>query len=384
MVMLSNKNMVSDKEILSAMTLTRISFFNLAVLRELYDRMGSAAAVIDGRNNIRDILPDANPRFVEALKDIDEPMKRAETELEFDQKHNIQPLCIGDEHYPQRLRECEDAPLILYYLGNSDLNKQRVVNIVGTRKCTTYGRDLIRRFCKDLRQLCPDVLIVSGLAYGVDINAHREALANGFDTVAVLAHGLDDLYPGAHRDTARQMISQGGLLTEFMTQTNADKRNFVQRNRIVAGMSDACILVESAAKGGGLITAGISRSYNRDTFAFPGSVGATCSEGCNNLIRDNGASLITSADDFVNAMGWQDDALLNEARQQGIERELFPDLSAEEQIIVTQLRRTNDLSLSMLTTRTNISVAQLSSILFTLEMKGIVRPLAGGTYHLNA
>ena len=375
---------LSNKEILSTIALSRINFFNLAGLRELYDRTGSATAVIDNRNNIKDILPDANPRLIEALKNIDEPMKRAEIELEFDLKHNIQPLCFGDERYPQRLRECEDAPLMLYYLGNSDLNKQRVVNIVGTRKCTTYGKDLIRRFCKDLRLLCPNVLIVSGLAYGVDINAHREALANGFDTVAVLAHGLDEIYPSAHRETARQMISQGGLLTEFMTQTNADKRNFVQRNRIVAGMSDACIVVESAAKGGSLITAGISRSYNRDTFAFPGTVGAPYSEGCNNLIRDNGAALITSATDFVNAMGWQDDTILNEARQQGIEREMFPDLSAEEQTIVTELQKTNDLSLSMLTARTNFSVSQLSSLLFTLEMKGIIRPLVGGTYHFNA
>lgn len=372
----------SDNEIQSTIALSRINFFNLTGLRELYERMGSAAAVIDNRNNIRDILPDAHPRLVEALQKIDEPMKRAETEMEFIAKHNIQPLCLSDERYPQRLRECEDAPLMLYYLGNSDLNRQKVVNIVGTRKCTTYGKDLIRRFCKDLRRICPDVLIVSGLAYGVDICAHREALANGFDTVAVLAHGLDDLYPAAHRETARQMVSHGGLLTEFMTQTNADKRNFVQRNRIVAGMSDACILVESAAKGGGLITAGISRSYNRDTFAFPGTVGAPYSEGCNNIIRDNGAALITSATDFVNAMGWQDDTILNNARQQGIEREIFPDLSAEERLIVGELQKNDNLSLSMLTARTNLSISQLSSIFFTLEMKGVVRPLAGGTYHL--
>ena len=168
---------------------------------------------------------------------------------------------MNDDRYPQRLKDCDDAPLILFYKGNANLNQQRVINIVGTRHCTPYGEDLIRRFITDLKQLSPNVLIMSGLAYGVDIVAHRQALASGYETIGVLAHGLDDLYPRQHRETAARMIEQGGLLTEFLTRTNADKINFVRRNRIVAGMSDACILIESAAHGGGLITCDISQSY---------------------------------------------------------------------------------------------------------------------------
>jgi DNA processing protein len=235
---------------------------------------------------------------------------------------------------------------------------------------------------RDLKSLCPQLLIVSGLAYGVDINAHRAALENGYETVGVLAHGLDQIYPHRHRETAVKMISQGGLLTEFFTQTNADKVNFVRRNRIVAGMSDACILVESAARGGGLITARLSRDYNRDVFAFPGKVGDEYSKGCNNLIRNNGAALITSAQDFVEAMGWITDAQLNEARQKGIERQLFPSLSPEEMQIVGALQKQNDQQINMLSVTSNLPVARLTAILFELELKGVVKVLAGGTYHL--
>ena len=226
------------------------------------------------------------------------------------------------------------------------------------------------------------MLIVSGLAYGIDINAHRSALLNGYETVGVLAHGLDQLYPSRHRDTAVQMIGQGGLLTEFFTQTNADKVNFVRRNRIVAGMSDACILVESAAKGGGLITARLSRDYNRDVFAFPGRVGDTYSEGCNDLIRNNGAALISSAQDFVEIMGWSVDAKLGEARQKGIERQLFPSLSPDETVVVDALRQQNDMQINMISVKTNLPIARLSAILFEMELKGVLKPLAGGVYHL--
>ena len=234
----------------------------------------------------------------------------------------------------------------------------------------------------DLRQHCPQVLIVSGLAYGVDIYAHRQALANGYETVGVLAHGLDQIYPYRHKETAAEMLRHGGLLTEFMTQTNADKPNFVRRNRIVAGMADSTVIIESAAKGGSLITAEIAQSYDRSVFAFPGSVYAEFSQGCNNLIRDNGAALISNADDFVCAMGWQDEAIRKQANADGIERDLFPSLSPEEQKIVGLLQQTNDLQLNILSVKTSIPIGQLSALLFQLEMKGIVKPLAGGMYHL--
>ncbi|MBR1401885.1 MAG: DNA-processing protein DprA [Prevotella sp.] len=369
-------------EILYTLALTRINYFNLAGLRQLYEKLGSATAIMDHRSHLNDVVPDASPKLVQGLQSIDEPLKRAEAELEYDLAHDILPIPMNDVRYPQRLKECDDAPLLLFYKGNADLNQQRIINIVGTRHCTAYGQDLVRRFVTDLRQLCPRVLIVSGMAYGVDIHAHRNALHNGYETVAVLAHGLDYLYPPRHKPTADAMLQQGGLLTEFFTQTNADKVNFVRRNRIVAGMSDACLLVESAAHGGGLITARLSRDYNRDVFAFPGRVGDLYSEGCNNLIRDNGAVLVNSAQDFVNAMGWNDDATLMRAQQQGIERELFPSLTAEERLVAEALSVQNDQQINMLTVRTNLPIARLTALLFELEMKGVVKTMAGGCYHL--
>lgn len=373
---------MNQQEILNTIVLTKLNYFSLAGLLELYRKVGSATIILENRKDIKDILPDASPKLIEALKNTDEARRRAEVELAYDIRYGIEPICMNDDLYPQRMKECDDAPLMLFYKGNANLNQQRVINIVGTRHCTPYGEDLIRRFITDLRQLCPQVLIVSGLAYGVDINAHRQALAKGYETVGVLAHGLDDLYPARHKETALRMIEQGGLLTEFLTQTNADKINFVRRNRIVAGISDACILIESAAHGGGLITCDISQSYNRDVFAFPGRIGDAYSEGCNNLIRNNGATLITNAADFVKDMGWQDDATLMKAKQQGIERSLFPDLSAEEQSIVNVLAKSNDLQINLISVQTGIEIGKLTALLFTLEMKGVIRTLAGGMYHL--
>ena len=376
------EKIMDQQEILNTILLTRLNYFSLAGMLELYRKVGSATLIIENKDNIKDILPDASDKLINALQNADETRKRAEVELEYDLKYGIQPICMNDERYPQRLKECDDAPLMLFYKGNANLNQQRVINIVGTRHCTPYGEDCIRRFITDLKQLSPQVLIVSGLAYGVDIVAHRQALANGYETVGVLAHGLDDLYPSRHRETALRMIEQGGLLTEFLTQTNADKINFVRRNRIVSGMSDACILIESAAHGGGLITCDISQAYGRDVFAFPGRVGDAYSEGCNNLIRSNGAGLITSAADFIKDMGWQDDATLMRAKQQGIERSLFPELSPEEQLIVNALAKTNDLQINLISVKTNIDISRLTSLLFTLEMKGVIKTFAGGMYHL--
>ena len=373
-----------NDEVFYAMALTRLTNFNYQQALELYKAVGSAQMLYEHRNEIGDVLKDCSPHLVKALKDWDEPMKRADFELKYMQEHSIRALTLMDDDYPQRLLECPDAPIVLYFTGNCDLNQAKIVSIVGTRNITTYGQDLVRRFVADLRQHCRQVLIVSGLAYGVDIHAHRQALENGYETVGVLAHGLDQIYPYRHKDTAAEMLRHGGLLTEFMTQTNADKPNFVRRNRIVAGMADALVLVESAAKGGGLITAEIAQSYDRSVFAFPGNVNAEFSKGCNNLIRDNGASLISNAEDFIKAMSWQEEALRKQANVDGIERNLFPDLSPEEQSIVDLLQQTNDLQLNVLSVKTGIPIGQLTALLFQLEMKGVVKPLAGGMYHLLA
>lgn len=364
------------------MALTRISNFHLGTALALYRELGGARAVYEHRNDIGDVLPDCSPRLVNALKDWDGALRRACDEATFMQEHGITPLPLCSDGYPQRLKECDDAPVMLYYKGSADINARRVVSIVGTRHCTAYGQDLIHRFMTDLREYCPEVLIVSGLAYGVDICAHRNALSCGYDTVGVLAHGLDMIYPSAHRRTAEDMLSRGGLLTEFMSCTNADKVNFVRRNRIVAGMADAVVLVESAAKGGGLITTSIASGYSRDVFAFPGPVGAPYSEGCNRLIRDNGAALLTGAGDFVKAMGWDCDTTLTKAKAGGIERQLFPELEPDEQLIADLLRKTNNLQINIITVRTGLPINRVTALLFQMEMKGVVRPLAGGTYHL--
>ena len=369
---------MKSEEIFYTVALTRLTGFNAQMALQLYQKVGSGRAVYEHRQDIGDVVSDCSPRLIESLRNWDDALKRAAAEMAFVEKHGISVLTLNDDDYPARLRECDDAPIILYYKGNADLNQQRIVDIVGTRHCTSYGQDLIRRFVARLRELCPEVLIVSGLAYGVDICAHREALANGYATVGVLAHGLDQIYPARHRQTAVEMVGQGGLLTEYMSQTEPLANNFRQRNRIVAGMSDATIVVESAYKGGALITARIAQEYGRDVLAFPGPVGAQYSEGCNNLIRDNKAGLITSADDFVAAVGWQPVSQKTAA----VERELFPDLSEEEQLVVGALQQMNDLQLNVLSVRTNLPIGQLTALLFEMEMKGIVKPLAGGTYHL--
>ena len=373
---------MNTEELFYVMALTRLTNFNYQQALELYKTVGSAQLLYEHRNEIGDIVKDASPHLMAALKDWSDAMKRAEYELHYMQEHSIRGLTLADDDYPQRLCECPDAPLVLYYIGNSDLNQMKIVSIVGTRHITTYGQDLVRRFVSDLKRHCHNVLVISGLAYGVDINAHREALANGYETIGVLAHGLDQIYPYHHRETAAKMVTHGGLLTEFMTQTNADKPNFVRRNRIVAGMADAVVLVESAAKGGGLITCEIAQSYDRAVFAFPGNIDAEYSKGCNNLIRDNGAALISNAEDFVKAMGWQDEALRRQAMTDGIERNLFPDLSPDEQKVVDLLQQTNDLQLNILSVKTGLPIGQLTALLFQLEMKGVIKPLAGGMYHL--
>lgn len=373
---------MNQQEIINTIALTRINYFNLVGMTELYRRCGSATAVLEHRNNIREIIPNASLKLVEAFRNMGEAFRRAEAEYEYDMANGILPLCMNDHRYPQRLKECDDAPLTLFYRGTADLNQAKIISIVGTRHCTVYGQELIRQFVSELHTLCPQVLIVSGLAYGIDICAHRHALQNGYETVGVLAHGLDYLYPPRHKPTADEMVKKGGLLTEFLTNTNADKVNFVRRNRIVAGISDACILVESAAHGGGMITMKLARDYNRDAFAFPGAIGAPYSEGCNHLIRDQIAALITNAHDFVKAMRWENDALLLQAQQQGIERQLFPELTIEEKKVVDTLTLTNDLQINMLTVKSGIPIGNLTAILFSLEMKGIVKMLPGGTYHL--
>lgn len=374
--------MDTSKEALYAIALAHAGYYCPTPMAELYRHLGSATAVMERRRHLRDLGIDVPQRLADALVRIDESVERAGRELDFCESHSISPLALNHPSYPERLRQCPDAPLLLFSRGTAQLNRRRVVSIVGTRHATVYSRDFIHRFTSRLHSICPDVLIVSGLAYGVDILAHREALAVGLDTVGVLAHGLDTIYPSAHRDTAALMTRQGALVTEFLTHTNADKRNFVRRNRIVAGMADACILVESAEKGGGLITMELARGYHREAFAVPGSVLSGFSDGCNNLIREQKATMLTSADELVELMQWKDNPTLAEARASGIERQLFPQLDADEQLVVDALRSCNDQQLNILAARLQVPVHRISSAIFTLELKGVLSRLAGSICHL--
>ena len=347
--------------------------------KRLIDGMGSAAEVFRQRKELPELLPGVSPAVVAAL-DNPAAFLRAEHEMEFVEKNRLTCLTLKDESYPSRLRECEDAPVVLFFKGNTDFNRLRVIDMVGTRNATEYGKQFCADFLRDLSASCPDVLVVSGLAYGIDIHSHRAALANYLSTVAVLAHGLDRIYPYVHRKTAIDMLENGGLLTEFLTETNPDRHNFVSRNRIVAGMSDATIVVESADKGGSLITADLAVDYHRDCFAFPGRINDEYSKGCNRLIRDNKASLLLSAEDLVQAMGWNIPTTSSE--KVNVQRSLFLDLSEEEQKIVSILEKQGNLQINSLVVEADIPVHKINAILFELEMKGVVRVLAGGMYQL--
>ena len=375
---------MTDQETLYMMALTQVPSLSLTNLHLLIDELGSASAIYENRKNIKQVLPSASPKFLDGMGDFCNYLKRAEEELEFCRKGKIRCLGLNDEDYPQRLKDCNDAPVLLYFRGSANLNSQHIVSMVGTRQITNYGKDLCRSFVRDLKQVCPDALVVSGLAYGVDVNCHRAALEQGLETVGVLAHGLDQIYPRHHRETAKQMVDQGGLLTEYMSNTIIDKRNFVQRNRIVAGVSDAVIVVESATKGGSLITAEIAQSYNRQVWAFPGRVFDTYSSGCNMLIFKNKASLLTNAEDFCLEMGWTDDVQHQKQLSEGIQQELFADdYSAEEQAVLQALARDDSKQINVLAVETNIAIGELSSLLFSLEMKGAVQSLVGGRYKLR-
>ena len=368
-----------DKETLYAIALTQVKGIGVQLARQLYERAGSATALFENRHNLQDIIPDANARLVSLMQDLDIPLRRAEQEAELIGRKAMECVDIRDERYPLRLRECDDAPLVLYFCGNANLNRRHVVSIVGTRRCTAYGRDICRQFVADLKDADPDMLIVSGLAYGIDICAHREALANGLDTIAVLAHGLDRIYPYPHRGTATEMTKHGGLLTEYTTGTTPERGNFVQRNRIVAGLSDVTVVVESAEKGGSLITANIAHSYQREVAAFPGRIFDEYSKGCNRIIQNEMARPIRSAKDLFSIMNWQAQA----AKPKAVQQDLFVSLTTDEQRIVECLKSADDKAINQIVGETGISYSGISVMMFELENKGIVEFLGSTRYRLR-
>ncbi len=300
-------------------------------------------------------------------------LDRAERELAFIQRYRIKPLYFLDEGYPERLRHCMDGPVMLYLRGGANLNPMRVLSVVGTRRASAYGKAMTEKIIGGLEG--QDVLIVSGLAYGIDTHAHRAALAAGLPTVGILAHGLDRIYPGANRKLAIRMQEQGGLLTEFLSETNPDRENFPRRNRIVAGMADATLVIESARKGGALITANIAHSYDRDVLAVPGRSSDDFSQGCNYLIKTNKAALVESADDIRYAMRW-DEADRGNVRQ----AELFSDLTEEARMVHDILREHNDSSIDFLVMQSRLSNSRIAAVLLELEFSGLVKSMPGKMY----
>ena len=275
--------------------------------------------------------------------------------------------------------ECADSPLVLYYKGNADLNAKHILSIVGTRHITPYGQELTEKFIEELSGLFPDTLIVSGLAYGVDVMAHKCALKQQMATVGILAHGLDRIYPPAHRSTAIEMLEQGGLLTDFPSGTEPERANFLKRNRIIAGLSDATIVVESASKGGSLVTADLAFNYNREVYAFPGRLNDRYSAGCNQLIHKKKAEIITSVADIVDDLGWTQSSPAPTYRQ----AELFEEVSPEVRKVVDCLLQVKELHINQMAKQTGMSVQELSNILFELEMDGRIRTLPGDMYSLT-
>jgi DNA processing protein len=302
--------------------------------------------------------------------------ERAEEELQFIEKGKITPLFYLDKEYPIRLKQCHDSPLLLYYRGITDLNVPKVVAIVGTRKATEYGRDMCRKLVEGLVE--HNVLIVSGLAYGIDTWSHKAALENKLETVGVLGHGLDRIYPYANRSLAEKMTESGGLLCEYTSNTMPDRENFPMRNRIIAGMSDAIVVVEAGETGGALITAEIANSYNRDVFAVPGRIGDPHSAGCNKLIKINKAALIQSAKDISYLLGWND----TKVQKKTIQRQLFLTLTPDEELIVNTLKEKGDLDIDTLLLETTMIPSKAASILLNLEFEGIIRCLPGKVYRL--
>lgn len=304
--------------------------------------------------------------------------EKAAKELSFIERNNISTYFINEEHYPDRLRECADAPVLLYYKGNFDFNANKIISIVGTRQATNYGISFCESFLKEIFDALPDTLIVSGLAYGIDIQAHRSALKYNLPTIGVLAHGLDIIYPSVHRQTASEMVNNGGLLTEFSSETEPDRHNFVRRNRIVAGMADAVIVVESDEKGGSLITAEIANSYCKDVFAVPGKITDRYSRGCNKLIASHKADLFKSTEYFLQQMGWDNTSATK--KQAAKQQELFTILTPEEQKIADKLSQQEGVHIDQLSRDLNIPVYQLFTTLLEMEMKGIIRNTPGNLY----
>ncbi|MES2776146.1 MAG: DNA-processing protein DprA [Bacteroidota bacterium] len=363
-------------ELLYQIALTQVTNIGCVHAKILIDHFGNAEAIFKARKSTLENMEGIGSIRASAIKSFTD-FSRAEEELKFITKYKIQPLFIGTKPYPRRLLNCYDSPTMLYYRGEADLNSSRVVSIIGTRANTDYGKLLTEKLVKELA--AEKILILSGLAFGIDTMAHKSALKNGLPTVGVLAHGLDTIYPAENTRLAKQMVTEGGgILSEFMSGTKPDKHNFPTRNRIVAGMADATIVIETDIKGGSMITAELANNYNRDVFAFPGKTTDAKSKGCNYLIRANKAALITSAQDLLELMGW----LPQPEKKKKVQRELFIELTADERILVQLLGQNDQMQIDEIYLQSQLTASLTAAALLSLELQGIVVSLPGKVYKL--
>ena len=346
--------------------------------RKLVSYAGSVEAVFSEPFRNLTKIPGVGETLAKAVSGRDY-LEAAAREADFVEKHGIKVFHYLDEDYPFRLRQCEDSPVTFFFRGNADLNASRILSIVGTRNATQRGRDLCQKIVAGLSVHFPELVIISGLAYGVDIAAHKAALANGLPTIAVLGHGLKSMYPSIHAGVARSMLEKGGHLTDFSSDTLPERNNFIRRNRIIAGVSDATLIVESGIKGGALITADIAASYNRDIMAVPGRPGDEWSAGCNALIRCNKAALVENSVNIEYLLGWKPSALSAPA----VQPQLFPGLTDNEKKVYEALKSDGDLTVDTLARVLEIPVYKLSTVLLQMELAGLITPCPGSVYRIR-
>jgi len=342
--------------------------------RQLVAYTGEAVNVFHARRKELMSIPGIGEKTVHAILNHKTAFVRAEAELAFAERQGIRILFYADKGYPYRLKACEDSPVVLYYKGQADLDHHRIVSLIGTRSPTEWGKGLCTRLVEELQEY--QVLVVSGLAYGVDITAHRRCLDLDIPTIGVLGNGLDKIYPSAHLPVAKKMTEKGGLLTQFPTRTKPDRENFPMRNKVVAGMSDAIVVVESGKEGGSMITAEYANLYNKDVFAFPGRPTDPMSAGCNALIKKNKAVLVESAADLVSLMNWDKTGI------PAVQRSLFVELNEQEQKIVELLKKEESVCIDRLYLELNQSPGAVAGILLELECKGVIKGLPGKRYML--
>jgi DNA processing protein len=364
-----------EEQLIFQIGLTLIPGVGDVLGKKLISICGGAEAVFrESRHHLRK-MPRIGELLAHAVAD-KEILLRAEKEVAFVERYRITPLYFQDNLYPHRLKSCFDGPILLFYKGTADLNSPRIIGIVGTRQATEYGKMVTHDLVAGLVE--QQVVVVSGLAYGIDSCAHRSSLEMGLKTLGVLGHGLDTLYPWFHRSLAEKMLRQGGLITEFLSGTKPDRTNFPKRNRIIAGMCDAVVVVEAGRKGGALITADIANSYNRDVFAVPGRVCDPFSDGPNWLVRTNRAALIQKADDIEYLMGWKDVITSN----QPVQRKIFIELTSEEEKIVKSLQENGQLGIDEICIQAENPMSKVAASLLNLEFEGIIKCFPGKIYAL--